>query len=76
MTAPTSLTLASSIALRLRCLAHRVHALGERPLYELMCELVGGADPIGRFEVYGSLDAEFIARLGGDKLTPTIKIVK
>ena len=31
---------------RLRHLARRLHALGERPLYELMRELVAGADPL------------------------------
>ena len=35
---------------RLRRLAAQVHALGERPLYELLRELVAGRDPVERIE--------------------------
>jgi len=50
---------------RLRCLARRLHALGERPLYELMRELVAGADPVARLEVYCRIDPAILAALGG-----------
>jgi hypothetical protein len=53
---------------RLRHLARRLHALGERPLYELMRELVAGADPVGRLEVYCRIDPAILAALGGDVL--------
>jgi hypothetical protein len=61
---PTSLTLASSIALRVRHLL----ALGERPLYEVLCEIVGGADPLSRLEAYGALDPDTVRALGADRL--------
>jgi hypothetical protein len=53
---------------RLRHLARRLHALGERPLYELMRELVAGADPVARLEVYCRIDPVILAALGGDVL--------
>lgn len=73
----TSITLASSIALRVRALSRHLYQLGERPLYEWACEVVGGSsDPLGRLEAYGRLDADTVAALGGDKLPPTIMRVK
>ncbi|MGO9430917.1 hypothetical protein [Rhodoblastus sp.] len=53
---------------RLRHLARRLHALGERPLYELMRELVAGADPVARIEVYCRMDPAILCALGGDVL--------
>jgi hypothetical protein len=50
---------------RLRHLARRLHALGERPLYELMRELVAGADPVARLEAYCRIDPAILAALGG-----------
>jgi hypothetical protein len=76
MSAPTSLTIASSIALRLRCLAPKIHALGVRPLFEYLCEIAGGADPICRAEAYGRLDPDTVRALGGDVLPPTVRRVK
>lgn len=76
MTAPTSLTIASSLALRLRYLARQIHALGERPLFELMAELSGSSTALDIFESYATLDGEFIRALGGDVLPPSIRIVK
>jgi hypothetical protein len=52
-------------ATRLRHLARRLHALGERPLYELMRELVAGADPVARLEAYCRIDPAILAALGG-----------
>jgi hypothetical protein len=78
MSTPTSLTIASSIALRLRCLAPRIHALGVRPLYELLCEIAGGADPISRAEAYAALTlhADLLAAYGGTELPPRLWLVK
>jgi hypothetical protein len=55
---------------RLACLARRIHALGERPLYELFRELEAGAPLHERLERYAALPADFIAALGGDRLPP------
>ncbi len=75
---PTSLTIASSITLRLRALAPRIYSLGPRPLYEAMCSLVGGADPMSTFESYGALGfySDLIESHGGRDLSPTIRAVK
>ena len=53
---------------RLRQLARRVHALGERPLYELLRELFAGRDLIERFEAFVRLDPALVRALGGDHL--------
>jgi hypothetical protein len=50
---------------RLRYLARRLHALGERPLYELMRELVAGADPVARLDAYCRIDPAILVALGG-----------
>lgn len=77
MTTPTSLTIKSSIALRLRCLAQRIHLLGPRPLFEMMAEIAGtSANALETFERYGRLDAEFVHALGGDKLPPIVRRVR
>jgi hypothetical protein len=55
---------------RLRYLAGRIHALGERPLYELLRELDAGADLRLTLETYAALPREFIAVMGGDWLPP------
>ena len=54
--------------LRLRHLARRLHALGERPLLEFLKEALSGADLGERLEVYGALDPEIISALGGSAL--------
>lgn len=75
-TAPTSLTIASSIAIRLRHLAGRIHGLGPRPLFELMCELSTSSAALDRFEAYAALDHETLARFGGHALPPPLRVVK
>jgi hypothetical protein len=52
---------------RLRYLARRLHALGERPLFEFLKELEAGADLRARLERYARLDPELIRSLGGDQ---------
>jgi hypothetical protein len=72
----TSATIASSLSLRLRYVADRIYALGPRPLFELMCELAGGADPLQRFETYARLDSDIVNDLGGCELPPVVKLVR
>ncbi len=71
-------TLQSSIALRLRSLAPRIHSLGVGPLYHLLAELAAGADPISHAERYAALDFynDFIRDNDGRDLPPTISRVK
>jgi hypothetical protein len=78
MTAPTSLTIASSIALRLRCLAQRIHDLGPNSLFQMMAELSGSSDAMDKFERYGGLALyrDFLDAHGGRDLPPVIRIVK
>jgi hypothetical protein len=55
---------------RLQHLARQIHALGERPLFELFRELERGADLHGALERYARLApfAAFIAENGGRDL--------
>jgi hypothetical protein len=55
-------------SLRLQYLAHRLHALGERPLHEFLIEIQNGAELLPTLEAYSRLDGNFIKQLGGDKL--------
>jgi hypothetical protein len=59
---------------RLRRLAGRLHALGERPLFEFLQELDNGAQLWPRLERYAALNPEFIRALDGDRL-PTLRVV-
>jgi len=52
---------------RLRYLASRIHALGERALFELLRELVT-PENLPRLETYAALDPRLIAALGGRDL--------
>ena len=62
---------------RLRFLAQRIHRLGSRPLYELLRELVDGADPLPRPEAYAALaPLAVIADLDGDQLQPAVRLVR
>ncbi|WP_159727579.1 hypothetical protein [Methylosinus sp. Ce-a6] len=54
----------------MRYLARRLHALGERAVYELLREIVNGADPVDRLEAYVRLDPAIVAALGGRDLPP------
>jgi hypothetical protein len=55
---------------RLRWLAREIHALGERPLYELLREIVAGREIEPRLEAYARLPAAFIKACGGDQFAP------
>ena len=59
---------------RLRQLARRIHALGPRPLYELLRDLEAGAPLHERLERYAALPADFIKALDGDRL-PTLQSI-
>jgi hypothetical protein len=61
---------------RVHLLAARVHDLGPRPLAELFLELLAGADPVERIEVYAALPADFIRALGGDRLPASARAVR
>lgn len=52
---------------RLRCLACRLHALGEKPLYHFLTDLERGAPLRQTLEIYAELDADFIKAFGGDR---------
>jgi hypothetical protein len=69
----TAATVASSTALRLRCLAQRIHDLGPNPLFQMMCELSGSSVAMNCFERYGGALAahgDLVAALGGLDLPP------
>jgi hypothetical protein len=75
---PASTTIASSISLRLCCLAQRVHDLGPRAVHEAMCLVVGGADPVSTFEHFGaySLHADPNQAYGNGALPPLLRRIK
>ena len=60
---------------RLRRLASLIHNLGERPLYELLREILAGRDPLARIERYAQLDADIVEALGADRL-PDLRAVQ
>ena len=60
---------------RLKYLAAKVHSLGLRPLFELLCELEGGADLIARLERYAMLSPDVVATLGADRLPPRARMI-
>jgi hypothetical protein len=74
----TSLTIASSISLRLRYLAQTIHDLGPNPLFQMMCELSGSSEAMDRFERYGrlSLCIDLLEANGGRDLPPVVRLVK
>jgi hypothetical protein len=70
------INIASSVELRLRALAPRVHALGEAPLFHLFRELAAGADLVGTLETYATLHADFIRANRGDRLAPVLAVIR
>jgi hypothetical protein len=75
----TSVTSPSSTRLRLRALAPRIRGLGDRPLFELFCELASlSSATMDRLEAYAALGlhADFIEAYGGRDLPPTVFRVK
>jgi hypothetical protein len=76
MNHPTSLTIPHSVALRLRHLAGRIHKLGPRPLFELLCEVASDDRAMSRLERYAALPAGFIRSHGGDQFQSNIFVIK
>jgi hypothetical protein len=65
-------------ALRLRSLVEQIYPLGQRPFFELLAEIVGGAPPMERIERYARLNRErgdFIRANGGDQFPPRLFII-
>lgn len=61
---------------RLRYLAERLHALGARPLFELLRELDAGAELRSRLERYCELDPELVVAIGADVMPePALLVV-
>jgi len=62
---------------RIAHLAKRIHALGERPLYEMLRELDAGSEVEAVVERYAQLAplGEFIRQLDGDRLQPAARVV-
>jgi hypothetical protein len=60
---------------RLRYFACRIHALGDRALFELFLELVAGANLADRFPVYAAIDPTILAALGGVALPPAVRAI-
>ena len=73
---PTSAPLASSTELRLRCLARRIHGLGEAPLFHLLTEIVAGTDPLAACERYARLPADLIKSYHGDQFPPALMVIR
>jgi len=61
---------------RLRRLARKIHALGPRPLYELLAEIDAGANFRDRVEVYARLDPNIVRVLGGSDLPSFVRCVE
>lgn len=53
---------------RLRRLAGHLHALGARPLYELLREVLAGSDLRDRLERYAQLEPAIVKYLGASEL--------
>jgi hypothetical protein len=51
---------------RIRQLAEQLHALGPKPLTELLLEVAAGSNLWDRLGVYCRLDPEVVRKLGGD----------
>ena len=64
-------------AVRLRRLAAQIHQLGPRPLFELLREIDAGSDLLQVLERYAKLEplTEFITHLGGDQLSPPVRLI-
>ena len=61
---------------RFERMVERVHALGVRPLAEMLAEIAaatGRPDIVAdRIEAYARLDVDFLRFLGGDKFLPNV----
>jgi hypothetical protein len=60
---------------RLQHLAAKVHALGPRPLFEILRELEDGADLMARLERYAMLSPDIVAALGANRMPPRARMI-
>lgn len=68
MSAPSSVTIASSAAQQIKGLVAHLFCLGPRPVFEAFCGIHGGANLIETLEDYRRLDSAILKYLGGDRL--------
>lgn len=72
-----SITIASSVTLRLHHLAGCIYPLGPRTLFELMREIASASSAaLDRFEAYARIDPDVLDRFGGRDLPPTVRLIK
>lgn len=73
-----SFALDAAIALRLRPLTEQIYLLGERPLYEIFSEVLGGAPLMDTLETYGRMAHRYgdFHALGGDKFPQLFFIIE
>jgi hypothetical protein len=60
---------------RLKYLARRLHALGERTLFHFIDEVERGHPPREHPEKYARLDPDFVAALGGTHFGPPVFVI-
>ena len=60
---------------RLKHLAVKVHALGPRPLFELLRELEDGANLMARLERYAMLNPDVVVALGADRMPSRARMI-
>jgi hypothetical protein len=61
---------------RLKYLARRLRALGERPVFECLHEIECGADLRERLERYAWLDPDVVEALGGSHFGPPVFVIE
>jgi hypothetical protein len=60
----------SSSDIQFRHLCGRLHALGPRPMFELLREIAAGKDLLDRLPIYAAMDGYTVRLLGADKMPP------
>jgi hypothetical protein len=65
---------ANALKIRLRFLAERLHALGEKPLWHFLTDIEGGKPFRPTLEEYATLPADFIKSNGGDEFLSPFSI--
>src|SRR6202023_3952139 len=61
---------------RLKNLARRLHALGERPLFHYLDEVERGYPMRGHLEDYARLDPDLVAAMGGTHFGPPVFVIE
>ena len=71
-----SVTIESSLALRIRALSQHLYELGPRPVYEWACEVCGASSAaLDKLEIYSRIDPDVLHAIGGDVLPPVAVLV-